>query len=67
MAKNKSELTELSVEDLKARSVERRRELFAMRSDRATRKTVEKTHLFRVKRREIARIETVLTQKQAAG
>jgi ribosomal protein L29 len=61
MAK-KEDLRQLTAEALQERVDQNRRELFELRSDRATRKGVEKTHLFRVKRRDIARALTLLTE-----
>ena len=50
---------------LKAKVVELRKELMGLRFKRVTGK-IEKTHQFRVARRTIARIKTLLNQRIAA-
>ena len=61
-----SELKSLSVAELERKSVEFRDELFNARIRRATEQLEDTASLRRV-RRDIARVETVLTQKREAG
>jgi large subunit ribosomal protein L29 len=61
MAQRK-DLRQLSAAELQQQVLERRRELYDLRCDRATRKAMEKTHLIRLKRRDIARMLTLLTE-----
>lgn len=67
MAKNPvvpaAKLRENSPEELKLRLEECRKELFQFRVGRVT-KTLENPHVISAKRREIARIMTVLAEKQ---
>ncbi len=64
MAKKKKELNDRSVEELKASLGDLDRELFDLRNELATQKKLEKPHLLKEKRKEKARILTILTQKQ---
>jgi large subunit ribosomal protein L29 len=64
--KKKTEIRDLTAQELVTKVEETRKELFGLRSDRATRKGVEKTHLFRQKRRDIARMLTFLRLKGSA-
>ncbi len=57
-----SELKEKSVEELQAELVELRKEQFNLRMQRATAQT-EQTHTLKNVRRDIARVKTVLNQK----
>jgi large subunit ribosomal protein L29 len=57
-----SELKEKSVEELQAELVELRKEQFNLRMQRATAQT-EQTHMLKNVRRDIARVKTVLNQK----
>jgi large subunit ribosomal protein L29 len=61
-----SELQSLSVAELEQKSVELRDELFNARIRRATEQLEDTASLGRL-RRNVARVETVLTQKREAG
>ncbi|MEZ4330120.1 MAG: 50S ribosomal protein L29 [Myxococcota bacterium] len=61
-----SELRSLSVDELERKTAELRNELFDARIRRAT-EQLEDTASLRLRRREIARLETVLTEKREAG
>jgi large subunit ribosomal protein L29 len=60
-------LRDQSVEELRALSVELARDLFLLRSERRTGGKVEQPHLFREKRRERARVLTLLNEKCREG
>lgn len=65
MAKKKEkELKDQSVKELKALHVELEREIFELRNELATQRKIEKPHMIKFKRKQIARILTILTQKQ---
>ena len=57
-----SELKEKSVDELQAELVELRKEQFNLRMQRATAQT-EQTHTLKNVRRDVARVKTVLNQK----
>ena len=61
-----SELQSLSVAELEQKSIELRDELFNARIRRATEQLEDTASLGRL-RRNVARVETVLTQKREAG
>ncbi len=61
-----SELNSLSVAELERKSVELRDELFNARIRRATEQLEDTASLGRL-RKNVARVETVLTQKREAG
>ncbi len=61
-----SELTSLSLGELERKGLELRDQLFNARIRRATEQLEDTASLRRV-RRDIARVETVLTQKREAG
>jgi large subunit ribosomal protein L29 len=61
-----TERRELSVEELERKLAEAREEEFRLRFRRAT-ETIDNTTRFRVLRRDIARIQTVLREKKANG
>lgn len=63
MAKKKKELKDQSVKELNARLHELDRELFTLRNELATQRKLEKPHQIREKRKDKARILTILTQK----
>lgn len=65
--KQTQELRDLSVEELEAKHEDLRKDLFTLRNQRQIEKKVEQPHLLREKRRNIARVITVLQEKQAAG
>lgn len=56
------DLKQLNDESLKAKTIELRKELMGLRFQRVTAQ-VEKTHQFKVARRTIARIKTLLVQR----
>lgn len=56
-------LRDRSVEELEALSLDLARDLFLLRSERRTGGKVEQPHLFREKRRERARVLTLLNEK----
>lgn len=64
MAKKKKEFKDLSVNELQAQVTQLDREVFALRNELATQRKLEKPHLIKAKRKDKARILTVLTQKQ---
>lgn len=53
-----------SAEDMSVRVVELDREIFALRNELAMNRKLEKPHLIKAKRKEKARILTVMTQQQ---
>jgi len=64
----KKEITELrkkSVDDLKKRVIELKRELMNLRFQKSSGE-LEKTHRFRIARREVASIKTIIGAKQTA-
>ena len=64
MAKKRDkELKDQSVKELKAQVLQLEEELFELRNELATQRKIEKPHLIKEKRRNIARILTILTQK----
>jgi large subunit ribosomal protein L29 len=63
MAKKKKELKDQSAKELHARLMELDREIFALRNELATQRKLDKPHQIREKRKDKARILTILTQK----
>lgn len=61
-----SELRDLSVDELDAQYVDARKELFHLVNELKRTKKIEKPHLLREKRKEIARMLTIKTEKQLA-
>ena len=61
-----SELREKSVEELSAELIENRKEQFGLRMQQATNQLARPSDMKRV-RREIARIKTIIAEKQRAG
>jgi len=59
------ELRQLSAQELEARATELKDELFRLRLQQSSGQ-LEKTHLFKQHRREIARCLTILTERQNA-
>lgn len=57
-----SELKDLSVEDLEAKKIELLSDQFKLRMNKSTGQ-LEQTHELRNVRRDIARVNTILTQK----
>ncbi len=64
MAKKKQVLRDQSKEEMLAAIGDLDRELFALRNELATQRKLEKPHLMKEKRKQKARILTILTQKQ---
>lgn len=64
MAKKKKELKESSAKELSTALHDLDRELFELRTELATQRKLEKPHLIKEKRKQKARILTILTQKQ---
>jgi len=60
------EIREMSTEEIKAKIESTRREIFDMRMKQST-ATLEKTHRLREARKDIARMKTVLTERQNAS
>ena len=63
MAKKK-QLRDQSIEELKAMHREIDRDIFSLRNELAMQRKLEKPHLIKAKRKERARVLTILTQKQ---
>ena len=61
------EFREKSYDELEATLLEVRKELFRMTNEQKMAKQLEKPHKLRQKRKEIARIQTVLTEKRTAA
>lgn len=57
-------LRDQSIEELEALSAELAKDLFHLRNEKRTGGTVEQPHLFREKRRERARVLTLLNEKR---
>lgn len=66
MAKKKKELKDLSVKELQAHAHDLDREIFQLRNELATQRKLEKPHLIKEKRKNKARVLTILTQQQKA-
>lgn len=67
MAREKAQvLRDLSGEELEARLGDLQKEVFELRNQRQREKKVEKPHLLRETRREIARVITILDEKRRA-
>ena len=65
MKKNNNSLQELTVQELQARVAELKQEIFNFRLQQQSGQ-LERPHLLRTLRREIARIETIITEKSVA-
>ena len=63
-AKRTKTVHDQSIPELTERLVQLDRELFALRNEKAVQRRLEKPHLIPTKRREKARVLTILTQKQ---
>jgi len=63
MAKSKN-LNELTIDELKAMSKDLDREVFQLRNELSTQRKLEKPHQIKEKRKDKARVLTMLTQKQ---
>lgn len=64
MAKKKQNLSDQSAQELLSAIGNLDRELFTLRTELATQRKLEKPHLLKEKRRQKARLLTILTQKQ---
>lgn len=64
MAKKKENTQDKSVKELTSAIEHLDRELYILRTELATQRKLEKPHLIKEKRRQKARLLTVLTQKQ---
>jgi large subunit ribosomal protein L29 len=62
-----SDLRDQSIEDLEAACGEARRDLFLLRGEASQDKKMEKPHRVSQQRKEIARILTILHEKQTAS
>jgi large subunit ribosomal protein L29 len=62
--KKANEFRDLSVAELEAAHLEARKNLFEMVNEAQREKKVEKPHRIREKRKEIARLLTLITEKQ---
>ncbi len=63
MAKKKANATDYSVEEMSGRVVDLDKEIFALRNELAVNRKLDKPHLIKAKRREKARLLTIMTQK----
>lgn len=66
MAKAK-ELRDQSIEELKAIYADLSKELFQMRNEMKVTRKIEKSHLVRVKKKNRARVMTILREKEMAA
>lgn len=65
MAKTKKkDFKDQSVPELKAQVVDLNREIFQLRNELATQRKLEKPHMIKAKRKDVARILTIMTKKQ---
>ena len=68
MTKNKqNELKDLSVTQLREKGESLAREVFELRNTLSVQRKLEKPHMLKAKRKERARVLTLLTQKQKEG
>lgn len=68
MSKKKNkELKDLSIAELKASVESLGAEVFQLRSTLSVQRKLEKPHMLKLKRRERARVLTLLTQKEKQG
>lgn len=65
--KKKKELRDQSAAELQALSRDLEREVFELRNELSLNRKLEKPHMLKAKRREKARVLTILTQKQKEG
>lgn len=63
MAKKKEKAREYTVEEMQAKVTDLEKEIFALRNELAVNRKLDKPHLIKAKRREIARLLTFITQK----
>jgi large subunit ribosomal protein L29 len=62
--KKKNDVKDQSVSELNAQVHDLNREIFQLRNELATQRKLEKPHLIKAKRKEVARLLTIMTQKQ---
>ena len=62
--KKKNDLRDQSVPELRAQVHDLNREIFQLRNELATQRKLEKPHLIKAKRKDVARLLTIMTQKQ---
>lgn len=62
--KTKTELLDQAIHELEAAALVLDRELYALRNELSVNRKLEKPHLIKAKRKEKARVLTMLTQKQ---
>ena len=60
------EMRDQSIEELVAKREETKRELFEIRNEQKRTRKVEKPHLLREKKKDIAKINTILREKELA-
>lgn len=65
MAKAK-EMRDQALDELKASYDDQRKELFQLKNEREATKQFEKPHRIRLKKRDIARLLTIIREKQSA-
>ncbi len=65
--KKKKEKPEQSVAELRAQARDLEREVFELRNELSLNRKLEKPHLLKAKRREKARVLTLITRKQKEG
>ncbi len=63
----KKEWRDQSIDELNANVRDLEREIFLLRNELAAQRKLEKPHMIRAKRKDKARILTILTQKQKAA
>jgi large subunit ribosomal protein L29 len=63
MVKKKSNPMDYSIEEMNAKVQDLNREIFALRNELALNRKLEKPHLIKLKRKERARLLTIMTQK----
>ena len=64
MSKKKQNMADQSIEEIVQMAGTLEKEIFALRNELATQRKLEKPHLLKAKRKERARLLTVLTQKE---
>ena len=60
------ELRDQSVEELKARLEETKREIYEFRNEMKRTRKLEKPHLLREKKKDIAKLNTIIREKELA-
>ncbi|HSX10219.1 MAG TPA: 50S ribosomal protein L29 [Chlamydiales bacterium] len=62
--KKKKDLRDLSIPEMQAQVHDLNREIFQLRNELATQRKLEKPHQIKEKRKNVARLLTIMTQKQ---